>query len=79
MIPNQGFIEFGEKVLSYLEYLNYPDYVNMFKVEDVARSVHNAMFDLWLMNQSVRMTAIIIFSLTITEQVIPAIKSTKVM
>lgn len=73
-IPVEGFHEYGDKVFEYLEYLDYPELVSMFEVKDVAKSLHGAMFEMWLRGESTRMAAIIIFSLTMNMQVIPTVK-----
>lgn len=68
------FINYQERVFSYLEYIGYPDLVIEFEPRDVARSISNAVKIFMKSGGSVRMCAITIFSLTMTEQIIPKAK-----
>jgi hypothetical protein len=64
-------IEFNEKVMDYLEYLNYPELITDFEPSCVAESISQVIRDLYLRNISFRLTAIIIVSLTYEHQIIP--------
>ena len=68
---NFTFTEYTDKVVEYLEYLGYPDYVADFKVEDVAYAMHATIKTHYTFSLSYRFCAIVIFSLTLNYQVIP--------
>ena len=63
--------EYSNKVLDYLEYLNYPDMVLDFEPLDVAISNGSCIAMNYRLGISYRMCALIIFSLTMECQVIP--------
>jgi len=63
------FPEYQEKVFDYLEYLGYPAYVIGFDPNDVAKSMAGACISMFALETSYRMCAIVIFSLTLTMQV----------
>lgn len=64
-------VEFNDKVMDYLEYLNYPDLVTDFEPSCVANSISQVIRNLYLHNISFRLTAIIIVALTYEHQIIP--------
>jgi len=67
-IEIQQVIEYQKQVLNYLEYLGYPEYVVTFNPNDVALSMARTCLAFYKMGNSVRMCAIVIFSLTLTMQ-----------
>ena len=58
-------------VMSYCEELDYPSLVLMFEPEDVAKSMSRTMIICNLAGISVRMCALLIYGLTMTQQIIP--------
>ena len=65
------FLLFLEKVEEVLESFDYPALVEPYKTEDVANSLAKTAADCYFYGESPMMTAIIIWSLTMTMQIIP--------
>ena len=56
--------EYTNEVLNYLEYLNYPYYVDHFEPNDIALTVSRVIGEFYQANYSHRTCALVIFSLT---------------
>jgi len=54
-------VEYMDKVLDYLEYLGYPEYVLEFNRDDVAKSMAGFAYELYIRKISYRMCAVSIF------------------
>lgn len=57
-------LEYTDKVLDYLEHIGYPDYITLYKPEDVALAMARTMVTFHKSNLSYRMCALVIFGLT---------------
>jgi hypothetical protein len=66
------FKEYLDKMMGFLEYINYAQYVVEFRPEDVARSLHGAARKLYMTGVSYRFTALAMFGMTMEYQVIPS-------
>ena len=66
--------EYTDKVLDYLEYLNYPDYIVDFYPEQVSASMQRAMIVCYMLDVSFRHAALVIFGVTMEQQILPTIK-----
>ncbi len=60
---------YNEKVLDYLEYLGYPDYIQDFEPVPVAKALALTAIEFWGTGQSYRMCALVVFSLTLNYQI----------
>lgn len=58
-------VEYNDKVMDYLEYLGYPDYIMTYEPEDIARTLNRTITLFYLGNISWRIAAITNFALTI--------------
>jgi len=67
-IETRAFVKYTDDVLEYLEYLGYPEYVRTYDPEQVARSMHGAIRNLYEI-VSYRFCALTIFGATMEYQV----------
>lgn len=65
--------QYTDEVLNYLEYLGYPEMVEYFDPECIARSLFPCIVMHHALDISVRICAIIIWSLTMEMQIIPSV------
>ena len=78
MTKIESFTEYNEKVLDYLEYLEFDEMILEFEPADVARSIFSAASIFYMMGLSFRKCALSIYGLTMTYQIMPSIKGQKV-
>ena len=71
---NETFDAYCDKVFDYMEYLGIPELIVDFDMTDVAKSFNTVLIAGYIRNITVRMCAIIIYSLTMNYHVIPASK-----
>ncbi len=62
-------LEYNERVLRYLEYLEYPDLVLDFDPDDVGRAIGRTVRTFYEMGISFRMCALTIYGLTWAQQI----------
>lgn len=70
MALGQEYRDYMDAVFDYLEYIEYPYWVQHYKTEQVATSIFKATVNFFHSGISVRMAAIVIFSLTMENQVL---------
>lgn len=70
MRPTTEFLGYNDKVMDYLEYLGYPEYVESYEPEAVAKSLSNTIAIMFYSSDwSYRMTALFCFGCTMVFQV----------
>lgn len=57
-------LKFQEDVLNYLDYLGYPDWIQVFEPIAVSRAIATTTMLMYFANESVRMTALVIMGMT---------------
>ena len=64
------YVTYNDKVMEYLEYLEYPYLVQEFDPAGVAASINGSNFLMWQAGASYRMAAIIVFAMTMNFQIL---------
>ena len=68
--------EYTDKVLDYLEYLNYPDYIQEYEPEAPVRAISHMAALCYISGVSFRFCALTIFGMTWTYQITKVSSST---